>query len=84
MRHTCLICGWPELQAPPRNKEGVASFEICPCCGFEFGFDDDDQGVTYEQARRRWFAHGMTWWSKSRPAPNGWNPSLQLARAGLK
>ena len=83
MKHTCPVCGWPELHEPPRRESGGASFEICPCCGFEFGFDDDDQGRTYKQARARWIDGGMTWWSTSRPAPPGWHPAPQLARAGL-
>ncbi|HSI13899.1 MAG TPA: hypothetical protein VK961_17770 [Chthoniobacter sp.] len=80
MKHTCPVCGWPELHEPPRSASGAASFELCPCCGFEFGFDDDDQGLTYEQARTRWIAGGMKWWSSSRPAPAEWNASRQLAR----
>jgi len=84
MKYTCPVCGWPELDEPPRGKDGVASFEICPCCGFEFGFDDDDQGRSFAQARAQWIAGGMQWWSGSRPAPHGWNATQQLARAGLK
>lgn len=84
MKHTCPVCGWPELHAPPRSASGAPSFELCPCCGFEFGYDDDDQGVTYEQARTRWTAGGMEWWSDSRPAPATWDAARQLARAGLK
>ena len=80
MKHTCPVCGWPELHEPPRNASGGASFEICPCCGFEFGFDDDDRGVTYEQARARWIAGGMKWWSTSRPAPARWDAAQQFAR----
>ena len=80
MKHVCLVCGWPELLDPPRSPAGVASFEICPSCGFEFGYDDDAKGLTYAQARARWIAGGMPWWSKSRSAPVGWNPSQQLAR----
>lgn len=83
MKHTCPVCGWPKLHEPPRNESGGASFELCPCCGFEFGFDDDDQGLTYEQARARWIAAGMKWWSSSRKAPRGWNPAQQLTSAGL-
>ncbi len=79
MKHTCPVCGWPDLHEPPRNREGGASFEICPSCGFEFGFDDDDQGLTYEAARARWIAAGMKWWSGARAAPHGWNPAEQLA-----
>ena len=36
VKHLCPVCGWPELTQPPRQASGGASFEICPCCGFEF------------------------------------------------
>jgi hypothetical protein len=84
MNHTCPVCGWPKLHEPPRHETGGASFEICPCCGFEFGFDDDDQGLTYEQARARWIAGGMRWWSRARPAPFDWNAERQLSDAGFR
>ena len=83
MKHVCPVCGWPELSEPPRSESGGASFEICPSCGFEFGFDDDDRGITPDEARARWIAAGMNWWSQSRPAPAGWDPARQLARARL-
>ena len=83
MNHLCPVCGWSHLKHPPRNATGGASFEICPCCGFEFGFDDDDQGLTYEEARRRWVEAGRQWWSTSRKAPEGWDAGQQLRDAGL-
>ena len=84
MKYLCPVCGWPELHGAPRSVSGGASFELCPCCGFEFGVDDDDRGVTYAQARATWIADGMKWWSASRTAPAGWNAADQLARAGLR
>ncbi len=78
MKYTCPVCGWPELQESPRSPTGAASFELCPCCGFEFGYDDDDQGVTYEEARARWIAGGMKWWSTTRSAPEDWDPVKQI------
>ncbi len=83
MNHRCPICGWPHLAEPARNSSGGASFEICPSCGFEFGYDDDDQGFSYAKWREQWIAAGMKWWSTSRPAPPGWNPDLQLAKVRL-
>jgi len=83
MKHLCPVCGWPELDEPPRNDSGGASDEICPACGYQFGFDDDDRGLTYEEARARWIADGMKWWSPSRKAPSVWDPARQLTRAGL-
>jgi hypothetical protein len=84
MKYVCPVCGWPELAEAPRDESGAASFEICPCCGFEFGFDDDDQGTTYEVARARWVGEGTKWWSASRPAPADWKAVEQLDRAGFR
>jgi len=83
MNYPCPVCGWPKLEEPARSESGSASFEVCPCCGFEFGFDDDDRGFTYETWRARWIKAGMKWWSQSRPAPARWNATAQLRRAGL-
>jgi len=83
MKHTCLVCGWPDLHEPPRNSENGASFEICPSCGFQFGFDDDDHGLTYEAARAAWIKSGMKWWSEARPSPRHWDATKQLTSAHL-
>jgi hypothetical protein len=79
MKFRCPVCGWPELDKPPRSAPGGASYEICPCCGFEFGYDDDAKGLTFEEARKHWIAGGRKWWSASRPAPVGWDATRQLA-----
>lgn len=80
-RYTCPACGFTELTEPPRSASGGGSYEICPACGFEFGVTDDDLGHTYESWRARWVSLGMPWWSADiRPAPDGWNPRIQLER----
>lgn len=33
------MCGSPEFDEPPYDRNGQASFQMCSC-GFEFGFDD--------------------------------------------
>ncbi len=45
---TCPVCGYPSLQEEP-----FYSYEICPCCGVEFGFDDEgfDKGTEPLRAR---------------------------------
>ena len=53
MKYQCPVCGYPDLEEEPRSKEGGGSYEICPSCFFEFGYDDDDQGYTYEQWREK-------------------------------
>lgn len=85
----CPICGYPELLEPPFYSNGGGSYEICPSCGFEFGYDDfnhvDYSKETYlyvrEQCiknwRKNWVEDGMKWNSKIKK-PNNWNPQEQL------
>jgi hypothetical protein len=82
MSYMCPVCGFPELQEPPRSpRTGGGSYEICPSCGFEFGVTDDDRGFTYDQWRQSWIDRGMPWASAAfRPAPEGWDPGVQLQR----
>lgn len=78
--YRCPVCGYPDLDEPPRSpRSGGGSNEICPSCGFEFGWTDEDQGYSYEQWRRLWIERGMPWDSAEiRSPPEGWSPSRQL------
>jgi hypothetical protein len=80
---TCPVCGYPKLQEPPRSPSGGASYEICPSCGFQFGVDDDDKGITFLQWRKTWVEAGMNWSSKGQHKPRDWNATIQL-KAVLK
>jgi len=82
-KHPCPVCGWPALAEPPRSPSGGGSYEICPCCGFQFGVSDDDAGISPAEWRRRWIAGGMKWASLSRTAPARWSATRQLRRAKL-
>lgn len=79
----CPTCGYEGLYEPPRSDSGSASYEICPCCGFQFGVSDDDEGYSYLAWRQSWINDGMNWFSDSRSKPNDWNPYRQLERAGF-
>lgn len=71
MKYTCPVCDYPDLVEEP-----YFSYEICPCCGTEFGYDDfikdhnsrsvADQVVRAEchkQLRIKWEAAGKVWFS---------------------
>lgn len=78
-RSICPVCGYPDLDEPPRSATGGASYEICPSCGFEFGVSDDDLGFTYEEWRERWIGLGMPWDSADIEEPaEDWDPRRQL------
>lgn len=69
----CPVCESAVLTEPARStKTGGGSFEICPCCGFQHGVDDDDKGITHAQARAAWRKAGAKWTSKTQPPPKGW------------
>lgn len=73
----CPVCGYDKLIEKPYNSYGCASFEICSCCGFEFGFDDVDQGFTFEEYRNKWVTQQFPWFSPQEK-PENWNLLEQL------
>lgn len=75
MNAVCPVCGYNKLLHPPKDHY------ICPCCGTEFGFDDD--AYSHEELRREWIAKGMLWFSRSTQPPLNWNGYKQLLSAGL-
>ncbi len=77
----CPVCGYPFEGTSDVPLED--SFDICSCCGFEFGFDDGINGDTYESYRDRWIANGCKWWTKRAAPPKGWNPISQLRNIGI-
>ena len=51
----------PTLAPPYVDLLGSASYEVCPSCGFEFGFDDNPgtgAGQSFEDYRREWEGQG--------------------------
>ena len=38
-KNTCPVCNYDGLFDPPYDENGYGSYEICPCCGFQFGLD---------------------------------------------
>ena len=80
--YICPVCGYPELREEPHGVKSGASDEICPSCGFQFGFSDDSQGFTYEQWRKKWVENGMIWQSKGRQQPFAWDPVEQIRKLG--
>jgi len=72
----CPVCGYPELDEPPYDDHGCASYNICPCCGVEFGYDDSN--ILHSELREKWIINGMKWWSKNISPPVNWDPLHQL------
>ena len=70
--NTCPVCGY-RMEFPPED------YNICPCCGTEFGYDD--AGTTHKNLRAKWTSLGMRWWSPNTVPPNAWNALAQLEAA---
>lgn len=83
MKNICVVCNYQELYEAPYDDRGVPSDEICPCCGFQYGFDDDcccNNEDSYRKWRDNWITNGFKWFSEGRKSPVNWNPSAQLSK----
>ncbi|MDP9904612.1 rubredoxin [Arthrobacter bambusae] len=83
MTYFCPVCGYPDLDEPPYLENEIPSYNICPCCGVEFGFADGGrQGEALQywilKTRNTWIRQGMCWRSSSESPPANWDPSSQL------
>jgi len=70
---TCPVCFYDKMPDDPTD------YNICPCCGVEFGVDDEFR--SHAQLRTHWIATGAKWFYRN--APPTWNPWFQLAMAGV-
>lgn len=76
-KNNCRVCGF-ELPEPPWGEDGeTPTWEICPCCGTEFGYED----CTVQAAKKRraqWLASGANWFNEALK-PSDWLLERQLA-----
>ena len=74
--HNCRVCGL-YVEDSPWGKDGCCpTYEICPCCGVEFGNED----YTVESAktfRKNWLNNGNVWFLPAKK-PVNWNLLDQL------
>jgi hypothetical protein len=76
---------WNHPGPPPYEQwYGLPSYEVCACCGFEFG-NDDNPGTaapsSFEKYQREWIDKGCPWF-RERNRPAGWQLADQLRAAG--
>lgn len=75
----CRVCGTEVSDFYPWGEDGqTPSFEICDCCGTQFGYEDCE---TEEIKKRRanWLAGGARWLRPDKK-PSGWTVEKSLAR----
>ncbi|MBJ6362782.1 hypothetical protein ACFOQM_16180 [Paenibacillus sp. GCM10012307] len=81
--YICPVCGFDCLEDEPYINDGDAgagSFEICPCCKFQFGYDQRSKIPEY---RENWIAKGAKWFDKDEK-PDNWSSKDQLRRINIK
>jgi len=72
MSNICPVCGFSKLEEPPYDELGYPTYVICPCCGYEFGFDDSSKGLTFDEYLNTWIEKGYEFFDKDLQPPN-WN-----------
>ncbi|WP_227940235.1 hypothetical protein [Alkalihalobacillus deserti] len=82
MNYRCNVCGFKGLDRPQYFEDKYPSFDICSCCGFQSGFDDDDQGYTFDSYRNKWINEGAEWFDKNR-RPKNWDLRKQLKQINI-
>ena len=81
--YLCPICGFPDLDEPAYDLlTGDPTFEICPCCGHEYGYGDPTTLTGKENFLRKWIGMGTPWSTPDLRPPN-WDARLQLKEIGV-
>lgn len=75
--HICPVCGFSKLEEPPYDSKGYPTYVVCSCCGYEFGFDDSSNKMTFEEYREKWVDEGFKFFSKEYK-PQNWSKSMML------
>ena len=72
----CRVCGYKLKFFPWESDNNTPTFEICPCCGAEFGYDDyTPQSVM--AYRENWIKSGSKWFDPAKK-PDNWSLEKQL------
>ena len=73
----CPVCGYPLDSFNPWGDDGkTPTFDICPCCGAEWGNEDYTSESRIEYCNK-WLADGAKWFEPQKK-PVNWNLKEQL------
>lgn len=75
-QHNCRICGLYIEELPWGEDGNYPSYEICSCCGVEFG-NEDYKIESIRRYREEWIKKGSAWFEPSEK-PEEWNREEQL------
>jgi hypothetical protein len=78
--HLCRVCGYLS-EEPPWGLDGCCpTYEYCPCCGVEWGYQDS-LPTSADRFRSEWVRRGGTWADRTVPA-DGLITNERLHRLG--
>ena len=66
----CRICGYRLCFEPWGDDGKTPTYEICPCCGVEFG-NEDCTMKSIKEYRGSWIKSGCKWFEQSKRAQRG-------------
>ncbi|MBN6075083.1 hypothetical protein HYE60_07480 [Aggregatibacter actinomycetemcomitans] len=72
--YICRICGL--IQDEPTWEDDNPSYNLCPCCGVEFGYEDTTL-ASIRNYRNKWANSGYKW-VELNIKPQNWNLDEQL------
>ena len=82
LEYLCRVCGWQQ-EEPPWGEDGkTPTFNICDCCGVEFGYEDAIP-ESIAKFRSKWLNNGTHWFNE-RKKPKDWDLLVQIARIDKK
>lgn len=80
----------PEIYklAPPYSDHwGMGSYDVCSCCGFEYGNDDEgmnpETNSSFASYLLEWIKDESAEWFEPDQKPEGWTLVAQLEKAGV-
>lgn len=72
----CKICGLEQEKFPWGEDGKTPNFDICDCCGVEFGYEDYTL-VSLNKFRQEWLSSGGIWFEKE-AMPENWDMEEQM------
>lgn len=74
--HNCRVCGFYMMDPPWGDNGQFPTYEICPCCGVEFGYEDCTAESTKDY-RKKWLNQNVKWF-ENKLKPDDWDLEKQM------
>lgn len=72
----CQVCGLNQGFKPWGDQGDLPTFDICGCCGVQFGYEDCTlEGI--KEFREKWLREGGNWFS-FKEKPQNWSLKEQM------